>query len=79
MIDDETDTLGNQFRYETDGSSFSIRAAGEDELFDTEDDIVVGPFSEAQEAIDLWEQEGGQFDFDDFDDFEDELEDIEIE
>ena len=79
LIDDETDTLGNQFRYETDGSSFSIRAAGEDELFDTGDDIVVGPFSEAQEAIDLWEQEGGQFDFDDFDDFEDELEDTEIE
>lgn len=78
LIEDETDMFGNELRYETDGSSFSIRAAGEDQLFDTEDDIVVGPFSEAQEAIDLWE-EGLQFDFDDFDDFEDELEDIEIE
>ena len=79
MIESETDTFGNELRYETDGSSFSIRAAGEDQSFDTEDDIVVGPFSEAQEAIDLWEQEGIQFDFDDFDDFEDELENIEIE
>ena len=78
MIEDETDMFGNELRYETDGSRFSIRAAGEDQLFDTEDDIVVGPFSEAQEAIDLWE-EGLQFDFDDFDDFEDELEEIEIE
>lgn len=70
LIEGEADIYGNEFRYETDGSSFSIRAAGEDQSFDTEDDIVVGPFSEAQEAIDLWEEEGGNFDFE----MDDELE-----
>ncbi len=58
LLEGQTDFYGNELRYETDGSSFSIRTTGEDQLFDTEDDIVVGPFSEAQEAIDLWEQEG---------------------
>ena len=80
LIEGETDTFGNELRYDTDGSSFSIRAAGEDQSFDTEDDIVVGPFTEAQEAIDLWEQQERQFDFDDLEDeLEDELEDLEIE
>ena len=45
-------------------ASHGFTGGGGDQ-FDTEDDIVVDPFSEAQEAIDLWEQEGIRFDFDD--------------
>ena len=70
LIAGKTDIYGKELRYDTDGSSFSIRATGEDQLFDTEDDIVVGPFSEAQEAIDLWEQKGAEFDFEMEDEFE---------
>ena len=34
LLEGQTDFYGNELRYETDGSSFSIRTTGEDQLFD---------------------------------------------
>ena len=49
----KTDRMNNPLVYETDGTSFSVRAAGADGILDTQDDIVVGPFEDPQTAIDL--------------------------
>ena len=53
FINGKRGVLGDAFRYETDGSSFSIRASGPDLEFDTADDMVVGPFDSAQKVFDL--------------------------
>ena len=48
LLKGKRDALGNQIIYETDGVSFSLRSAGPDGTLDTEDDILVGPFSDAE-------------------------------
>jgi hypothetical protein len=59
-----TDMLENSFVYETDGTSFSIRSAGIDRELNTEDDIVAGPYDDAEAAIEegLQDLEGFEFD-----------------
>jgi len=63
MMIGRNDMMDNSLVYQTDGSSFSIRAAGEDGILETEDGLVVGPFEDPQTAIDLsldwedWDQE----------------------
>ena len=69
LVDTKLDVYGNAFEYETDGSSFTIRSAGQDQEFNTEDDIEVGPFLKAQEVFDQLGEEG-EFELD----MEDELE-----
>ena len=49
----KTDLFEGGYLYETDGSSFTIRGAGTDLEFNTEDDVTVGPFNNAQEVFDL--------------------------
>ena len=69
----ETDLFDSGFRYETDGKSFTIRGAGADQMFDTEDDVTAGPFTSAQEVFDhVAEHEYDDFGDDGFE-FDDEM------
>jgi len=67
-----TDMLDNPFIYETDGTTFSIRSAGVDRELNTEDDIVAGPYEDAESAIEEgfegldgfeFDEETGEFKF----------------
>ena len=53
IVNGKRDMTGNSILYETDGSSFSLRSAGEDGVLDTDDDVTVGPFSDMQSVKDL--------------------------
>jgi hypothetical protein len=67
LIGADKDMFGNSFIYETDGTGFSIRSAGPDGVIDTEDDVLSGPFNDAQSAIDeanYDDEEGLDFEFD---------------
>ena len=46
LLKGKNDTWGNQIRYETDGSTYTLISAGRDGVIDTSDDIPFGPFSE---------------------------------
>lgn len=50
LLRGKRDMYGNSISYETDGASFTLRSAGPDELLDTEDDIVVGPYANIESA-----------------------------
>lgn len=50
LIANSRDVWGKPFVYETDGQSFSIRSDGPDGIQNTEDDISVGPFNDAESA-----------------------------
>ena len=78
LVGDKSDLYENEFRYETDGSSFTIRGAGEDQAFDTEDDITAGPFSSAEEVMELLGEEEEDFEFD-MEDLEDPEQNEELE
>ena len=56
FVEGETDLFKSGFRYETDGRSFSIRGAGLDHEFDTEDDVTVGPFKSVKAVSDAVEE-----------------------
>ncbi len=50
IMSSTTDLWGNVIEYETDGSTFSIRSPGQDGIAYNADDIVVGPFADAEAA-----------------------------
>ncbi|MDG1875343.1 MAG: DUF4190 domain-containing protein [Mariniblastus sp.] len=51
LIAGKRDINGNSIAYETDGSSFSLRAAGNDGKLQTEDDVVAGPFEDIESTL----------------------------
>lgn len=51
ILGDAKDSLKNKIVYETDGESFTLRSAGIDEILDTEDDILLGPFDSLDDRI----------------------------
>jgi len=53
LLAGKRDINGNSIVYETDGSSFSLRTAGRDGELLTEDDVVVGPFEDADSTKNL--------------------------
>ena len=89
MTASTSDLWGNPIAYVTDGATFSIRSSGPDGISFTEDDIVVGPFADAESAkVSPFGDFGGDFgdlelpdpDGIDLKDFDlEELEDMNIE
>lgn len=61
------DIYGNSIVYQSDGSSFSLRSAGPDEMLETDDDIIVGPFESADQAIEESQNLDFEMDETDFD------------
>jgi hypothetical protein len=49
IVAGKTDIFQNPIIYETDGSSFSLRSSGADQIEQTEDDVVIGPYSELED------------------------------
>jgi len=74
VVSGKRDFTGNSIVYETDGVSFSLRSAGADGMLETEDDLVVGPFSDLKTVKEL-EAEMPDFDSieDGFEEFENEM------
>lgn len=68
LVANSFDAWGNSVQYETDGSSFSLRSPGQDRMLNTEDDVVVGPFADAESAKSASEDDQSlEWDFDDMD------------
>ena len=79
FVEGKTDLSEQGFRYETDGDSFTIRGPGVDQEYDTNDDIISGPFYSAQEVFDLVAEDEFDFDVDSGEDLEEEGSDLEEE